>query len=114
MSATSKPAIAVDGQAARPVHVELGRPPAAQILAVAVEHLDPVGQVGEEEVVLRIERGGSRLVQMPGLDPVHSPDQVRRRASRQIAPDVRQRAKSPTAPGRACSPPRFILDDQPT
>ena len=72
-----QPAVAIDRQPARTVHVELGRPPAAQIIAVAVEDLDAVGQVGQVEMVLRVERGGPRLVQMPGLDPVHPPDQIR-------------------------------------
>ena len=87
-------AITVDGQAAWAVDVELGRPPAPQIRAVAVEHLDAIGQVGEEEVVLRIERGGSRFVQMPGLDPVHTPDEVRLRPSLQITSGVRSERES--------------------
>ena len=73
-----QPAVAVDGQPARAVDVEIGRPPAAEVIAVAVEDLDPVGQVGEVEVVLRVERGRPRLVQPPGLDPVHPPDQLGR------------------------------------
>ena len=72
-----QPAVAVDRQAARPVDVEVGRPPAAEVLAVAVEDLDPVGQVGEVEVVLGVERGDPRLVQPARLRPVDPPDQVR-------------------------------------
>ena len=107
-----QPAITVDGQPAGAVHVKLGGPPAAQILAVAVEHLDAVGQIGEEQVVLRIERGGPRLVQMPGLDPVHSPDQVRLRARPQIATRLCQHRRGPAAPGRGHVASRFTLDDQ--
>ena len=80
-----QPAQAVDGQAARAVDVELGRAPAAEILAVAVEDLDPVGQVREIEVVVGIERSGPRLVQPPGLDSVNAPDQVRRGAGGEVA-----------------------------
>ena len=47
-----QPAQAVDRQAARAVDVELGRAPAVKILAVAVEDLDPIGQIGQIKVVV--------------------------------------------------------------
>ena len=96
-----QPAVAVDGQSARAVDVEVGRPPAAEILAVAVEDLDPVGQVGEEQVVLGVERGGPRLVQMPGLDPVHSPDQVRLPTAPAGRSPPAPASQAPTAPAKS-------------
>ena len=77
--------MAVDRQPARAVDVEIRRAPAAQVVAVAVENLDPIGQVGEIKAVVRIERGRSRLVQPPGLAAVHAPDQIRRRARGEVA-----------------------------
>jgi len=50
-----QPVVTVDGQAARPVDVEVGSAPAAEVPAVAVEDLDPVGQVGDIKVVVAVE-----------------------------------------------------------
>ena len=79
-----QPAMAIDGQAAGSIDVEGRRPPAAEVIAIAIEDLDPVCQVGNVKLVMVIKRGDSRLVQPSGMGAVDAPDQVGQRSLLEI------------------------------
>ena len=71
-----QPTVPIHGQATRPIDVQVGGRPVSEELAVAVENLDAVGQVGNIEVILAVERGHARLVQPTRLRTMHAPDEV--------------------------------------
>jgi hypothetical protein len=75
----------VHRQPARPVHIELGRPPTRQVMAIPVEHLNPVRQVRQKQMVLGIERRRPRLLQVSRFDAMNPPNKVRRHPRPQTA-----------------------------
>jgi hypothetical protein len=71
--------VAVNRQATWPIDVEIGRPPAPDIDAVAIKDLNSIRQVSEVKLIPGIKGGDPGLVQPAGLGTVHTPDEVGRR-----------------------------------
>ncbi len=94
-----QPAMPVDREPAGPIDVEIGRAPASQALAIAVEDLDPVGQVGDIKFVLSVKRGDPRLVQPPRLRPVNAPDQLGHARRLDVAAGLEQNRPEENRPG---------------
>src|SRR5208337_4739828 len=65
-----------------------------QVLAIAIENLDPVRQVSNVKLVLVIEGGHARLVQPARMRAVHSPDQVGHRSLLEVTACLEERDRN--------------------
>src|SRR5208337_4666375 len=65
-----------------------------QVLAIAIENLDPVRQIGNVKLVLVIEGGHARLVQPARTGAVHTPDQVGHRPLLEVAASLAERDRN--------------------
>ena len=100
-----QPSITIHRQTARPVDVEVGRPPTAKILAVAVEDLDSIGEVGDKEMVGGVKRGDPWLVHPTRLGTVNSPDEFGLGFLRRFATEERNSDQTESKPTKSVAIP---------